>query len=181
MVVPSGRDVWRIARTLDSPPWTFMVYFTALQPRPDAFYLDQSELSYRLLLGKRRPARRTKAPPPCIFLLRGRDRSHLCGLGELRPLVCQTFPADLVNGLVQILPDTGCTCRAWSLANLDIEAERPLLEQREREAEEYYGIVARWNERVAAAPADTTFEFPDYCRFLLDAYDEIAEAEAAAP
>ena len=178
MVVPTGRDVWRIARALDAPPWSFLVYFRSPRPSRDAFQLDQSGPSYRLLLAKQ-ASRHTKSPKPCIFLLRGRDGAHRCGLGDLRPRVCQTFPADLVAGVVCILPETGCTCRVWNLSDLEIAEERALLEARQREAEEYCAVVAAWNQRVAAAPAGAGVDFLDYCRYLLDAYDRLAGGGSA--
>ena len=61
-VVPSGRDIWRIAHTLDSPPWAFLVYFPAQAPRRDAFHLDHSGVAYRVALAKG-ATRRKKAPP----------------------------------------------------------------------------------------------------------------------
>jgi hypothetical protein len=178
-VVPSGRDVWRISRALDAPPWTYLVYFSPPQPRRDAFCLDQSGRRFRLLFAKR-ASRRTKRPKPCIFLMRARDGSHRCGLGDLRPLGCQAFPAELVDGVVCVQPATGCACRPWALTDMEVAEELLILEARQRESEEYCTLVDAWNARVAAAPAGTSFEFTDYCRYLLARYDELAAAEPEA-
>jgi Fe-S-cluster containining protein len=178
IVIPTGRDIWRISRALDAPPWSFLVYFRPPYPRADMFYLDHSGQGYRLALAKQ-PSRRTKSPPPCIFLLRTRDGHHRCGLGELRPLVCRAFPAELVSGVLCLRHDSGCACRRWSLADVDINDEIALVQARQTEFEEYCAVVTRWNALVATTAPDAGFTFFDYCTFLLDAYDELAAQTAA--
>ena len=179
VVIPSGRDVWSIARALDTPPWSFLVYFETAASRRDAFALDRSERRFRLALAKQ-PTRRTKTPPPCIFLLRTRSGQHRCGLGNLRPMVCRTFPSEQVGGVVCLRSDSGCTCREWVLADVDIAEESALIATRQSDAEEYCGVVARWNTQVASAPAEARCDFVAYCQFVLEAYDEIALGVAAA-
>ena len=175
-VLPSGRDVWRISRALMTPPWTFLIFFQSPQPRPDGFILDTSGRQFRMALAKQ-PSRRTKTPPPCIFLLRTRQGCHRCGLGDLRPQVCKSFPSEMSEGILHIEADTGCTCRKWTLTDLDIEEEKPKVEQRQREYNEYCAINQRWNQyavvELASAPPDSAFDFQDYCNYLLDAYDEL--------
>lgn len=180
IVIPSGRDVWRIARALDTPPWSFLVYFETAAPRRDAFALDQSDRRFRLAFAKQ-TSKRTKSPPPCIFLLRTRTGHHRCGLGELRPLVCRTFPAESVDGVLCLRRDSGCTCRDWTLADVHIREEMPLVAARQADAEEYVGVVARWNSRVTAASAETPFDFVAYCQYVLESYDEIALGNGAPP
>ena len=173
VVIPTGRDVWRIACALDTPPWSFLIYFETTTPRRDAFALDHSERRFRLAFAKQ-PTRRTTTAPPCIFLLRTRRGHHRCGLGDLRPMVCRTFPADIIGNVVCVSPDSGCSCRDWALEDVDIGEEATLIAIRQADAEEYCGIVGRWNARVAAAPADTSIDFIRYCQYLLDSYDQIA-------
>lgn len=178
IVVPTGRDVWRIARALDTPAWSFLKYFPSPTPRRDAFILDHSGRQFRLALAKQ-PTRRKKTPGPCTFLLRTRNGYHRCGLGNLRPQVCKSFPSDLAAGILCVRNDLGCTCRTWALADVDIAEERALVEAREEEAAEYHAIVAHWNAQVASTPSDETFSFVDYCAFIMDAYDEIASETLA--
>ena len=172
-VVPTGRDIWRIARSLQTPPWSFLICFPTPQPRRDAFLLDQSGRQFRVVLAKG-PSRRKTLPPPCIFLLRTRDGHHRCGLGDLRPRVCQAFPSELVDGVLCLQPDSGCTCRTWALADVDLAEETALVTARQADAEDYCAVVARWNARVAAGPAEASFTFPDYCNYLLETYDALA-------
>lgn len=173
LVIPSGRDVWRIARALDVPPWSFLRYFQAPQPRRDAFVLDRSGREFRLALGKG-PTRRATTSPPCCFLLRTRDGAHRCALGDLRPLVCRAFPAAIVDGVLCLRPDSGCRCRTWSLSDVALAEERALVEAAQASSEEYCAVVARWNARVRAAPPEAQFDFLAYCDFLMAAYDESA-------
>jgi hypothetical protein len=173
VVVPSGRDVWRIARALEAPPWTFLVYFPADRPRRDAFRLGSDGATYRLALAKR-PTRRTKRPHPCIFLLRTRHGHHRCGLGELRPAACHTYPSELIGGVLCMQAE-GCTCRHWSLADVDIDEETAAVRQRQVEAEEYCAVVAQWNEMTTTVPPNAAPDFFDYCTYLLAAYDALAE------
>jgi Fe-S-cluster containining protein len=176
-VLPSGRDVWRISRVLDMQPWAFVVYFQTPKPRPDSFILDGSGRHFRIALAKQQ-SRRKKTPPPCIFLLRTRNGYHRCGLGDLRPQVCHSFPSDLMNGVLCVPNDTGCTCRKWSLADVDITEETRAVEARQAEYQEYCSLVAFWNEQVASAPEGSTFAFVDFCEFLLDAYDQLDVEES---
>ncbi len=170
LVLPSGRDVWRIARALQAPPWSFLVYFQTPDPRRDAFILDHSGQQFRLALGKG-AARRRQGTAPCIFLLRTRDGAHRCGLGDLRPLVCRAFPAEVVDGVLCLRRDSGCTCRTWALSDVYLAEERALVEARQAESEEYCAVVARWNARVAAAPTERSFDFLEYGEFLMEEYD----------
>lgn len=178
-VVPTGRDIWRIARVLQTPPWSFLRYFLAPRPSRDSFRLDASDRLFRTALAKGTP-RRKGGRTPCIFLLSTRDGHHRCGLGDLRPLACHAFPSDLVDGVLCLRPDAGCTCRTWTLADVDIAAEVAAVERREAAGEEFCAIVERWNARVASAPASEAFTFPDYCTYLLEAYDRLATDDPKA-
>ena len=176
IVVPTGRDVWRIARTLDVPPAAFLRCLPATQPRRDAFMLDGSGQTYRAVLDKRRSRRSTSMP--CVFLLRTRSGHHRCGLGDLRPLVCRAFPAELDEGVLCLTNDGRCSCRTWSLADVDIAEEVKLVETRQRDAEEYCAIVGRWNARVKAGPTGVSYGFDEYCAYLLEAYDALPAGAA---
>ena len=179
VVTPTGRDVWRIARALDLPPASFLVFFETTAPRRDAFVLDRTARRFRLALA-RRPGRRPASPAPCAFLLRTRGGHHRCGLGALRPAACRAFPAELAGGVLCLRDDADCSCRRWALADVDVGEETALVEGRQAEGEEYCGVVARWNERAAAAPDGGDFDVADFCAFVLDAYDAIAAGAAAA-
>jgi Fe-S-cluster containining protein len=174
-IVPTGHDMWRIARGLDVPPLSFLMYFESSVERRDAFHLDQSGRRFRLALAHQ-PTRRRATPAPCIFLLRTRQGHHRCALGPLRPMVCRSYPAQVADGILYL--DAGaCTCGAWSLAGIDMAAGRALVDTRQAEAEVYCRVVAAWNARVATGPEEA-IEFGMYCEYLLTSYDRIAEKSA---
>lgn len=177
VVIPTGKDVWRIARTLDLLPWHFLVYFEAAQPRRDAFALDCSPRRFRLALRKN-PRRKAHGAQACTFLLRTRNGHHRCGLGELRPAVCRSFPSEMVGGVVCILPETGCRCRTWSLADVDIGEESAVIQERQADSEVYCGVVEQWNR--GASEQGRRLDFEKYCEFLLDTYDRLAAESAAS-
>lgn len=173
-VLPTGRDVWRISRILQTPAHSFLTYFESAQPRPDAFFLDASGRSFRIALAKQ-PSRRRKSPPPCIFLLRTRNGYHRCGLGDLRPEVCKTYPSEMISGVMCVRNDGGCTCRIWSLADVNLDEELDLVMTRRADYEEYCSLVAHWNSEVIEQN-NLIYTFVDFCDFMLNAYDRVDEA-----
>ena len=144
----SGDDVARIARTMALEPWTFTVAIAA----PD----DADEADGR--------------GAQCAFLASLSDGSARCGLGELRPAACLTFPARVDGGAV-VLDAAGCSCD-WSGVPLeDPELERNLAAMAEAR-ERYAGVVGRWNAFVRASSFAEPLEVRDFGRFLLDAYGQ---------
>src|SRR5579859_3409360 len=65
-VIVSGKDVWRIARTLDVRPWDFTVYCDALEGAIDGFQLAPNGPLYQTVLSKRGKVGPRGAP--CFFL-----------------------------------------------------------------------------------------------------------------
>lgn len=179
VVIPTGRDVWRIARALELPPWDFLMYFESPQPRRDAFALDRSPRRFRLALRKN-PKRTSRGAQACTFLVRTRNGHHRCGLGALRPGVCRAFPSESSGGVVRILADTGCRCRTWTLADVDTEEEAEVIRERQADAEAYCEVVERWNREVLGFSDEPRLDFRDYCGFLLAAYDEVTALAAPA-
>jgi hypothetical protein len=174
IVVPTGRDVWRIARALDTSPETFLLVFPTPQPRRDAFALDHSDRRFRIALGKG-PSRRKSSPRPCLFLLRTRSGDHRCGLGALRPMVCRAFLVHETDGLLSLQGEEACACRTWSLTDVDIVEEGALVHARQLAADEYCRVVERWNAIVGAAPEAVTFTLGDYFAYLMQTYDRLME------
>jgi hypothetical protein len=109
--------------------------------------------------------------------MRALNGDHRCGLGDLRPTVCKTFPIEMSNGVLCIPGETGCACRRWSLADVDLAEEGALAALHRQELAEYCEVVAEWNEHVASAPPDAAFSFVSFCRYLVQAYDSITAAE----
>jgi len=163
----TGDEIVRVARTLDAPPWTFTIAVPTADERDDAFALDRSARRYRAALTK---LPEEGAPERCIFLLRLSDGTARCGLGEARPAPCRSFPVELHEGALRVSAD-GCTCHRWSLDDVDPEADRALLLAESGARTVYARLVANWNAHVAgAAGPEETYDYADFCRFLLDQY-----------
>lgn len=168
-VIVSGRDMWRIARAIEAAPWEFTVYGEAVEGAVDGFQLVHGGPAYQVILAKRGKVGPKGAP--CFFLWKLADGHAQCGLGQLRPQVCQSYPALLVDDLLCV-ESSACTCRRWSLLDLDEARDRAQIRQMLAEAEEYSQIVADWNERLSpGGPART---YPEFCAFVLALYDRLA-------
>jgi Fe-S-cluster containining protein len=164
-VILTGRDVWRIAQALELQPWDFTLYCDAEESAVDGFQLAPGGPFYQVMLAKRGAVGPNGAP--CIFLWRLADGHAQCGLGGMRPLPCQAYPAVLVEGMLAC-QDGACTCRRWSVVDLDGAQETARLRQLLAETAEYRAIVAAWNAQVAAQAGDRTYR--EFCAYLLDAY-----------
>ncbi len=168
-VIVSGRDVWRVARQLELKPWDFVRYADAVAGAADGFLLSPGGPLYQLILAKR--GEPGPGGAPCIFLWRLADGHAQCGLGAWRPMVCLTYPAFVADGMLQV-ESSLCTCRRWSLMDLDPARDKPLLEQMLAEATEYSGLVEAWNRRLSGGSEIASF--PDYCRYLMASYERLA-------
>lgn len=164
-VIISGKDLWRISRALDVAPWTFVLYCQAEPGAVDGFQLVGAGPSYQLVLAKRGEVGANGAP--CIFLWKLADGHAQCGLGDLRPLACQAYPSLFVDDMLCV-SGHACSCRRWSLVDVDSEKEESLLNEVLEETKEYAELVAAWNESLVLTPYDRTFQ--DFCSFVLDAY-----------
>jgi hypothetical protein len=172
-VYPSGADIHRIATTLFVPPWHFTVAVRTADGAPDGFALDRSPARYRAALAKGTPAH--AGAEPCTFLIFALDGAARCGLGELRPGPCKSFPSYLVDGEVRLIDDV-CSCRQWTLADVDRDAEKELLLQEARDRATYRRVIENWNGFVSRESGEEALEYADFCRYLLDAYAQLADA-----
>jgi len=172
-VAPTGRDLWRLAETLDVPIWAFTVYTDAPADAADAFALDTSDRRFRVVLAKRPDEELgEQESAPCVFLWRLRDGHAQCGLGGLRPMVCQTYPSILQDGLLCMGESSGCSCHAWALSHLDGEQETRLLERLAGERAEYAAVLRAWNARIAQTFVGRAPDYVEFCDYLTAAYAE---------
>lgn len=165
-VIVTGLDVWRIARALDLAPWDFTRYGAAVEGAADGFQLAPGGPLYQIYLAKRGPVGPQGAP--CLFLWQLADGHAQCGLGALRPRACQSYPALLLDGVLCV-DGASCTCRRWSLTDLDQARELALAETFLAEGAEYAGLVAAWN--AALTPGSGERGYVEFCRHLMAEYD----------
>jgi len=161
-VLITGLDMWRISEALELAPWDFTMYTDAVEGAPDAFQLSCDGPFFQVILGKRGEIGPQGAA--CIFLWKLADGHAQCGLGALRPLVCLSYPAILIDDILRV--DGGhCGCRRWSLVDLDADSEMALIEQLLGETATYSEIVTAWNQRLRTIAGAQTFR--DFCTYVL--------------
>lgn len=161
-VVVTGQDVCRIVDVLSVRPWDVVAPCPAEEGAPDGFQLTRRGRFQQLALVKRPSPERA-----CTFLWKLNDGHAQCGLGELRPGVCQAYPALIVDGIL-CADSSVCTCRRWSVFDLNGDADRDLLRTLAGEQAEYAAIVRRWNHALPAAPGRRTFR--QFCAYVVDVY-----------
>lgn len=174
-VIVSGRDVWRISQALELMPWQFTLYTEAVDGAPDAFSLEWGGPFFQMVLSKQNEVGPRGAA--CIFLWKLADGHAQCGLGGLRPLPCLTYPSVIADGLLRV-ESTTCSCRRWTVSDVDEGRERSLLTQMLEEAAEYSEIIARWNKGLQTSADSATYR--EFCTYVIDEYQrrDVALAES---
>jgi hypothetical protein len=169
-VRPTGGDIWRIATALQLRPERFLRAIPA-DPPDDGFLLASHRAPQHLALA-RRPAKWRQGA--CAFLMLLGDDVARCGLGALRPLPCQAFPASAGSGAPHLAEAGACTCRSWTLADLDRPAVAALLAREAEERALDRQIVAQWNQSAAGAEATLA----EAAAYMLRAYERRAAGGA---
>lgn len=173
-VRPTGGDIWRIATQLHVPPESFLRAIPAEPDMSEGFLLSPSNAPMQVALARRTVKARQAT---CVFLMQIGDEAARCGLGELRPLACQAFPACGEHGVVQASADHGCTCRTWNLADIERVQAAAVLQQETDERELDRRLIGEWNAQVTAT--GHTFSLNDFCGYLIHAYADRQTERAA--
>jgi len=167
-VVLSGLDLWRIHQAMELMPWQYTLYSDAPEDAVDGFRLVPGGPLFQVVLAKRGEIGQYGAP--CIFLLKLSDGHAQCGLGALKPTACRAYPAALVDNLLRC-ESSACTCRRWSLLDLDAEQDTSMLNEMLSEMAEYSEIVAAWNNLLHEGHEPRSYH--DFCSYVLAAYDAL--------
>ncbi len=189
-------DVGRIASALGLSPEVFVAYHE-VETTERSFLLHPAGPRYRLMVESHptlqlsreestdEDATEASDPAPaaepqraCTFLLRLPGGEHRCGLGSIRPAICDLFPVSRQGGLLQLYEGPGCV-RSWSLHELDYARELA-------RAEAYAAVLARheaflqdWNGRVCAGKGDAAYPFDFFLDALINWYVDERERSAA--
>lgn len=173
----AGRDLVRISRALRLGPELFVEFMGADSPdSPLAFALDSTDERYMLVL-KRVKSGKTW---PCIFLVALNTGRRVCGLSDLRPGPCHSFPAVAGfggTGMLDIYSGPGCW-RTWHIGELDVVRERARMTRRDADLDEYAQVIARWNEQVAALPEGQQASILMFLTHLMNAYAYLEDTQA---
>jgi Fe-S-cluster containining protein len=173
-----GYDVWRIATQQRLGPEQFVAAYPQLREiHRDAFRLEREGQPWGLMLDKRgwlRPGR------PCVFLFDLAGGYSRCGIYGQRPGACRVYPMVVWSGVVAERQDTLCPAGSWPLAEVVRPSWRRALQRLRMDLDVYGEVVARWNARVAGAPAGRSFALPELLAYVMDVYDRLAALDAGA-
>jgi Fe-S-cluster containining protein len=168
-VIVSGYDAWQIAVRLQMAMEEFLVCVPAQGDAADGFRLESGGRALNIALAKREAGEQAGS---CTFWMPLPAGYGRCGIYAIRPFVCQTYPAFLSDGFVQLSPGALCPPGGWNVANMDLPVWRGRLEQYRLESERYCQIVTEWNVRVEAMAS----KYPPqaYYAYLMAAYSRPA-------
>jgi Fe-S-cluster containining protein len=159
-VVPvCGYDAYRIAMAELLAIEQFAVALPEEDRTPVGFRLAPGAPTHTLALDRHPEG-------ACTFLVTLADGQGRCGIYAHRPLVCQTYPARLHHGAVDVRDDAMCPPGAWNISGMDLPAWRLSLLRMELEWALYARVVERWNAFAAAG----SFSLPAYCGYVMNVY-----------
>jgi Fe-S-cluster containining protein len=173
LVTVSGLDVYRISTGLGLDPNQFAVPTSYGEP-PDGFRVDTSGRTHRLSLDKRR---RGNAAGWCTFWMPVGEGLGRCGIYALRPGVCRTYPATLVDGEVALRSDILCPDGSWGRdSELFSTQWRTRAERQYAELEIDAYVNRRWNGAalLTLSPGDG---YRHYLDWIFAVYRRLSEAE----
>jgi Fe-S-cluster containining protein len=173
-----GQDVWRIATGQRLGPEQFVVAYPQLREvHLDAFRLQKDGYWFGLMLDKRGTL---KAGSPCVFLVDLAGGHSRCGIYGQRPSACQVYPMVAWSGIVAERQDSLCPTGAWGVADIVRPGWRGALQGLRMQLDVYGEVVARWNARVDASPADKEYVLAELLAYVMNVYDRLAALDAAA-
>lgn len=176
-VVPvCGHDVWRISRAQRLSPEQFLLPCPQERPEADGLRLESGGRTYGLALDKQGRLAKTQ---PCVFLVELPGGGGKCGIYPDRPVVCQTYPMSLWQGVVFERTKSQCPPGSWSKEAVKDPVWRERLQRLHMRYDVYYEVVARWNARVELAGTGATLTFFEYYGYLMNVYDRLAALDSA--
>ena len=166
----TGYDAWVIASELHLSMEQFLIFSPEKERGPTGFKLDRTGTTYILALNTQ-PAPQEKKP--CIFLLTLPGGYGRCSIYSQRPLVCQTFPAVLLHGSVDIREDVICPDGTWNVASMNLPAWRLSLLRTEMESAVYCLVVGQWNECIESGAVDASYSILQYFAYVMNVYSKL--------
>src|SRR5215213_7675193 len=163
----SGYDAWVIANGLQLPPEQFLSVIVEPTRTESSILLDRSGISHQLVLAKRPTLQENQ---PCVFLIELPNGSGRCGIYNLRPQICRTYPAYLRSGVVGRRGDVLCPDDAWRDGILDDPIWYEQLISQFVESDIYELVLARWNFYVLQTPQPEAISLAGFYSYLLEFY-----------
>ena len=110
-VVPvCGHDIWQICRAQRLSPASFLLAAPQPEPDPEGFRLERDGPTFYVVLDKQG---RFTIKQRCVFLVTLGGGHERCGIYDHRPIVCRTYPMNLMASVVSPRPDLLCPPDSW--------------------------------------------------------------------
>lgn len=133
----TGSDIVRVSRALALEPWHLTQTAPAAADDPTGIVTNGGRRRVNLRLAN--------GPYGCVFLLRTAGGLGHCGLGELAPVSCRAFPAQLGEGA----PAGTTKSRGGSGQLTEADLDQELLADAKRgwtaDRDHWFEVVERWN------------------------------------
>ena len=175
LVTVTGYDAWVIANGMHLAFEQFLVAVPQKEPGARGFYLDRSGRTFDIALDKQMTESDDK---PCVFWLALPGGIGRCGIYQLRPFVCQTYPAYLPGGEVRRRGDVLCPEDAWRDGVLDRPFWRERLLRMQVEFDIYNLVVSRWNYHVEHTTHPERLSVQGYFTYLMNYYARLEPLRA---
>lgn len=133
----TGSDIVRVSRALALEPWHLTQTAPAAADDPTGIVTHGGRRRVNLRLAN--------GPYGCVFLLRTAGGLGHCGLGELAPVSCRAFPAQLGDGTPAAAKKSPVGSRQLTEADLDQELLADAKRGWTADRDHWFEVVERWN------------------------------------
>jgi Fe-S-cluster containining protein len=164
VVTVNSYDVWRLARGLRLDPRQFVVPVRPYDPASHGFRLEPGGVRHQLALDKVPGSPEHRA---CVFWMPVGPDAGRCGVYPLRPGVCRTYPAALVDGTVSRREDVLCPTEGWRHGELDDPAWKRRLDHLHVAYDIHGLLLTRWNLHVEQTAHPERLSFHGFLTYLL--------------
>ncbi|MFI9584750.1 hypothetical protein ACIHCQ_23560 [Streptomyces sp. NPDC052236] len=166
----TGSDIVRVSRALALEPWHVTQTAPAAADDPTGILTDGGRRRVNLRLAN--------GPQGCLFLLRTSGGLGHCGIGELAPVSCRAFPAQLGEGASPAPRNPADGAPRLSERDLDQETLAEAKRGWAADRDDWFDVVKRWNALPDESGSDDEPDIRVFQRYLLETYTA-REAETA--
>ncbi|MCX4703061.1 hypothetical protein [Streptomyces sp. NBC_01373] len=158
----TGSDIVRLSRALALEPWHMTQTAPAAADDPTGIVTDGGRRRVNLRLAN--------GPNGCVFLLRTSGGLGHCGLGELAPVSCRSFPAHLAEGIPPASSKPQVGSRQLTEEDLDQEMLARAKRDWSADRDHWFEVVKRWNALSEESESDDEPGIRDFQRYLLESH-----------
>lgn len=169
-LVIDGFDAYRLARSLTLRILDFAeLRWAETADDEHRIVLDGNAARHYRMVLIRVPDLHPEHPLRCVFLINVGDRAR-CGVYDLRPGMCRTYPSHVSEGLVATNGGKYCPPNAWRLETMNLPYFRLQHQFKAQQRAIYHRLIEHWNNRVSAARRRTS---DDFFAYLVHCYSQL--------